>query len=123
MTVLLDTHVLLWALAEPEKLNEQRRAILEDGSNACFVSSVSAAEIAIKASIGKLEFHGDLLEMVNDTGFEWIDFTAVEAVMLRELPFHHRDPFDRMLVCQALHRDIPIMTLDANISRYSCKIV
>ena len=123
MILLLDTHVLLWAFGDPDRLSDTRRQLLEDRSNTVYVSSVNAAEIAIKASIGKLTLEGDLLSLVDDTGFEWIDFTAREALLLRSLPFHHRDPFDRMLVCQALHRGLPLMTDDPKIAPYGCDVV
>ncbi|MFW5689177.1 MAG: type II toxin-antitoxin system VapC family toxin [Spirochaetota bacterium] len=123
MTVLLDTHVLLWALADPERLSDSRRRILEDRSNTVLVSAVNAAEIAIKASIGKLTFDDDLLALVDETGFEWIGLTAEEAMMLRTLPPHHRDPFDRMLVCQALSREVPLVTDDPKIEAYGCRVV
>lgn len=123
MRILLDTHVLLWALGAPDLLTDARRQLVEDASNTLYVSAVNAAEIAIKASIGKLSIDGDLLSMVEETGFEWIDFTAPEAVLLQSLPFHHRDPFDRMLVCQALHRRVPLMTDDPKIAPYGCDVV
>ena len=123
MTVLLDTHILLWALAEPDRLDDARRQLVEDRSNTVYVSSVNAAEIAIKVSIGKLTLDGELLSLVDEAGFNWIDFTAGEAMLLRSPPFHHRDPFDRMLVCQALFRGIPLMTDDPNIAPYGCDVV
>lgn len=123
MKLILDTHVLLLALSEPERLDRGRRQLIEDRSNAIYVSSVSAAEIAIKSSIGKLAFAGDLLALVEETGFEWIDLSAAEAARLQTLPFHHRDPFNRMLICQALERDLPIMTGDAMFERYGCGVV
>lgn len=123
MKLILDTHVLLWALAEPERMADSRRQLIEDGSNTVYVSSVNAVEIAIKASIDKLTFKGDLLAMTEEAGFEWIDLTAAEAVLLQSLPFHHRDPFDRMLVCQSLHRRLPIATDDPMFRRYGCEVV
>ena len=123
MKLILDTHVLLWALAEPERLDDTRRQLIEDGSNTVYASSVNAAEIAIKASIGKLTFEGDLLALVEEAGFEWIDLCAAEAMRLQALPFHHRDPFDRMLVCQSLHRKLPIATNDAVFEPYGCEVV
>lgn len=123
MKLILDTHVLLWALAEPERLEVSRRRLIEDGSNTIYASSVNAAEIAIKTSIGKLTLKGHLLALVEEAGFEWIDFTAAEAVLLQSLPFHHRDPFDRMLVCQSLHRRLPIATDDPMFAPYGCEVV
>ncbi|TVQ26461.1 MAG: type II toxin-antitoxin system VapC family toxin [Spirochaetaceae bacterium] len=123
MTFLLDTSILLWALAEPDRLDDARRQLVEDRSNTVYVSSVNAAEIAIKVSIGKLTLDGELLSLADEAGFDWIDFTPGEAMLLRSLPFHHRDPFDRMLVCQSLFRGIPLMTDDTNIAPYGCNVV
>lgn len=123
MAVLLDTHILLWALAEPDRLTDSRRRLIEDRSNTVYASSVNAAEVAIKTSIGRLTVEGDLISLVEEAGVEWIDFTPQEAMRLQSLPFHHRDPFDRMLVCQALERRMPLMTDDPKISDYGCEIV
>jgi PIN domain nuclease of toxin-antitoxin system len=123
VTILLDTHILLWALADPGQLSDSRRQLIEDRSNTVYASAVNASEIAIKASIGKLTMEGDLISLVEEVGVEWIDFTPAEALRLQSLPFHHRDPFDRMLVCQALELGIPIMTNDPKIPAYGCKVV
>lgn len=120
MTILLDTHILLWALADPEQLGDERRDLIEDPTNSVLVSAVSVAEVAIKASVGKLGFDGNLVALAEEAGFEWISFSPSEAMRLQALPFRNRDPFDRMLVCQALEREIPIVTDDQKIPQYDC---
>ena len=123
MTFLIDTHILLWSLHEPEKLTLERRQQIEDRSNTVYVSSVSIAEIAIKCSLGRLTVDADLLSAVQDGGFEWLDFTAAEAIMLRDLPYHHRDPFDRMLVAQSLTNDVPLMSDEGKLEPYGCRLM
>ena len=123
MTFLLDTHILLWSLHEPDKLTADRAQQIEDRSNRVYVSSVSIAEIAINCSTGRLKVDGDLLAAVQESGFEWLDFTAAEAVLLKDLPFHHKDPFDRMLVAQSLARDLPLMSDDENLRPYGCRLI
>ena len=123
MKFILDTHILLQSLNEPERLGPERTRELKDRSNTAYVSSVSIAEIAIKCSLGKLAVEGDLLSAVEDCGFEWLEFTPQEAIVLKDLPFHHRDPFDRMLVAQSLTRDLPLMTDDQKLGHYGCGMI
>ncbi len=123
MNLLLDTHILLHALTEPERLSRKRRESIENPANAVFVSAVSIAEIAIKVSIGKLSVDVDLLPAVEEAGFEWLDFSPREAHQLAELPLHHRDPFDRMLIVQSQINDLMLVTDDSLIADYDCRIL
>jgi len=123
MKLLLDTHILLHALTEPERLARARSDAIENPANAVFVSAVSIAEIAIKVSIGKLQVDVDLLSAVEDAGFEWLDFGPREAMRLAELPLHHRDPFDRMLVVQSQAYDLALVTDDGKLADYDCRIL
>ena len=123
MKLLLDTHILLYALTEPERLVRKRSESIENPANAVFVSAVSIAEIAIKASIGKLRVDIDLLAAVDEAGFEWLDFSPQEAMQLAELPLHHRDPFDRMLVVQSKVNNLTLVTDDSKLADYDCRIL
>lgn len=123
MKLLLDTHILLHALTEPERLSRKRRESIENPANAVFVSAVSIAEIAIKVSIGKLSVDVDLLPAVEEAGFEWLDFSPREAHRLAELPLHHRDPFDRMLIVQSQLNHLMLVTDDSLIADYDCRIL
>ena len=123
MRLLLDTHILLHALTEPERLARKRSESIESPANAVFVSAVSLAEIAIKVSIGKLHIDVDLLSAVEEAGFEWLDFSPREALQLAELPLHHRDPFDRMLVVQSQANDLALVTDDSKLADYDCRIL
>jgi PIN domain nuclease of toxin-antitoxin system len=123
MKLLLDTHIFLWALSEPNRLTQKQVIAMEDPTNTVYVSSISITEIAIKASLGKLELVFDPLDAAEKSGFEMLDFSAKDALLLKDLPFHHRDPFDRMLITQAISRKLIIATQDSIIDRYDCQIL
>ena len=94
---------------------------MEDPTNTVYVSSISITEIAIKASLGKLDLVFDPLDAAERSGFEMLDFSAKDALILKDLPFHHRDPFDRMLITQAISRKLMIATQDSIIDQYDCQ--
>jgi len=121
--ILIDTHIFLWALSEPGRLSEKRRYELETPSNLILVSAVSIAELMIKASVGRIKVEFDALEMIGKTGFEELPFRCEEAALLKDLPFHHRDPFDRMLIAQAMAKRVPIMTDDEKFRYYDCRLM
>ena len=123
MKLLLDTHAFLWALSEPNRLSKKQIAAMEDPTNKVYVSSISITEIAIKASLGKLELVFDPLDAAEKSGFAMLDFSAKDALIPKDLPFHHRDPFDRMLITQAISRKLMIATQDSIIERYDCQIL
>ncbi len=123
MRIIVDTHIFLWGLSEPHKIDPRRRCELESPANIAYVSAVSITEIMIKASIGKLVVDFDPVQAALDAGFEMLDFSGHEALLLKELPFHHRDPFDRMLIAQSLASRIPIMTDDQKFGLYDCRLV
>lgn len=120
---MIDTHIFLWALSAPEKIADTNREELELLTNTIYVSAVVIAEIMIKASIGKLQIDIDPVEMALASGFEMLDFSGREALLLRSLPFHHKDPFDRMLIAQSLVNKIPIMTDDHTFRSYDCTVI
>ena len=123
MKLLLDTHIYLWALSEPNQLSPKQVTAMEDPTNTVYVSSISITEIAIKASLGKLELVFDPLDAAEKSGFEMLNFSAKDALILTDLPFHHRDPFDRMLITQAISHKLIIATQDSIIDRYDCQIL
>ena len=121
MKLLLDTHIFLWALSEPNRLSPKQVIAMEDPTNTVYVSSISITEIAIKSSLGKLELVFHPLDAAEKSGFEMLDFSAKDALILKDLPFHHRDPFDRMLITQAISRKLMIATQDSIIDQYDCQ--
>jgi PIN domain nuclease of toxin-antitoxin system len=118
MRLLLDTHVLLWWLANNPRLSAYARAVIADSDNQVFVSAVSAWEIEIKRAIGKLEAPEDLLGAIAANDFERLDIKIEHSLWLRELPLHHNDPFDRMLIAQALYEDLTLLSGDKKIALY-----
>lgn len=106
MNLLLDTHVVIWALAEPDRMSAAARRALGDPENEVVVSAVTALEIAVKQSLGKITLPGPaeswLEPAVREVGFGVIPVSFEDALRVRALPWHHRDPFDRLLVAQAL---------------------
>lgn len=118
MRYLLDTHVLLWWLTEPEKIHLKARSIIQDKSNDVFVSSASFWEIAIKNSIGRITMPHNLLEVVAIEGFKILPIMPDECIGVTDLPLLHADPFDRLLVAQAKLHDFVIITRDAKIAEY-----
>jgi PIN domain nuclease of toxin-antitoxin system len=123
MKFIIDTHIFLWSLAAPARISSPKLKELETPTNRVYVSSITIAEIMIKASIGKLDIEFDPQELALQSGFELLDFTSQAALLLKNLPFHHKDPFDRMLICQSLFHEYPLMTDDKKIVQYDCAIL
>ena len=123
MKIIIDTHIYLWALAKPNKIATEKRRELESLANTIYVSSITIAELMIKASLGKLTIDFDPLVLTEEMGFVPLDFSAADAVLLKTLPFHHRDPFDRMLIAQAIAQKFSIMSDDRKFERYECRLV
>jgi PIN domain nuclease of toxin-antitoxin system len=125
--LLLDTHVLLWAALEPERIAPDCRAAIEDAANEVWVSAVSAWEIAIKQSLGKLELARPaehwLPDVLQKTGFESLSVDVPAALRVRALPWHHRDPFDRLIVAQALEAGLVLATRAAHLNAYGVTIL
>jgi len=123
MNIIIDTHIFLWSLSEPDKIDAAKRAELETRSNTIYVSSISMVEIMIKSSMGKLPINFDPADMAEQCGFELLDFSARDALPLKVLPFHHKDPFDRMLIAQSMARNYAIMTQDTKFHLYACRLI
>lgn len=122
MRLLLDTHVLLWALGEPERLPAAAADRLEADATAVLFSAVSVWEIAIKASLRRADFAADPADVAQEaraTGFVELPVHASAAARVADLPWHHRDPFDRLLVAQALDEPAQLLTADQALAPYS----
>ena len=120
--VLLDTHVLIWALGEPERLDAAVRDMLADPAVKVWFSAVSIWEIAIKAALGRADFvarPGSIIRMAQDTGFTELPLDARTAARVADLPMHHGDPFDRLLVAQAIVENARFITADRKLAAYS----
>ena len=122
MKILIDTHILLWAFAESAKLDEKQRSALETMTNTIYVSSVSLAELMIKASLGKLVIDFDAVELCRESGFEILDLKGQDVLPLKDMPFHHKDPFDRLIIAQSIVNNYPVMTNDPKFRLYGCTL-
>ncbi len=121
MKVLLDTHLLLWAAGAPEKLPDAARKIIEDPGVELWFSAASLWEIAIKRGLGRADFRVDprlLRRGLAENGYVELAVTGAHAVAVDLLPPLHRDPFDRMLVAQAIAESITLLTGDALVAQY-----
>ena len=122
MRLLLDTHILLWALDTPARLDDGTRALLEDPANEVLFSAASIWEIAIKARLGRADFPvrpDQIAQAARDTGFTELPVRADAAARVADLPLHHRDPFDRLLVAQAMVEPMRLYTADPLLPPYS----
>jgi PIN domain nuclease of toxin-antitoxin system len=118
LKILLDTHLVLWWLANNPSLSEQARLLIGDPENTLFVSAVSLWEIWLKASLGKLRLPPDFDARLAAESFESLPLTAAQAHQVASLPWHHRDPFDRMLIAQAKLEGLVFLTADDVASLY-----
>ncbi len=127
MRVLLDTHAWLWMLTEPERFSPAVGALLEDLSNELLLSAASSWEIAIKYGLGKLDLPEPPARYVpsrlHSSGVRPLAVEHSHALTVCELPPHHRDPFDRLLVSQALAEKVPILTADAQFDPYDIEVI
>lgn len=118
MRILLDTHLILWWLGNSASLPAEARAQISDPENTVFLSAVSLWEIWLKESLGKLRLPADFEAKLEKESFENLPLTGAHARHVALLPWHHRDPFDRLLVAQAQAENLVFLTADANAARY-----
>jgi PIN domain nuclease of toxin-antitoxin system len=123
MKLLLDTHILIWWLTQDQKLSQTEIDIITDSDNIIFVSAATAWEIAVKKMIGKLEAPDDLPAALAANNFFELPITIEHSQKLYQLPLHHQDPFDRIMVAQALAEDLIFMTRDAKIMCYEIRTI
>jgi PIN domain nuclease of toxin-antitoxin system len=123
MNLFLDTHVLLWWLDDNSRLSKQAKNYIADVDNIIFVSAVVIWEIRIKEALGKLEIAPDFFNIVKQQGFEILSITAQHANKVGDIPMHHRDPFDRMLIAQAIEESLTIVTHDRAFKAYEIPLI
>jgi PIN domain nuclease of toxin-antitoxin system len=122
VVVLLDTHILLWALDAPQRLPQDVVAQIESPETTVYFSAASIWEIAIKTALGKIDFHyspEDITQAAKETGFVELPVSAAHGAKVAHLPLHHRDPFDRLLIAQALLMPAQLLTADSALVSYS----
>ena len=122
MKLLLDTSIVVWVLADHPSLKMKTRNTISN-AELCYVSSISIAEIEIKKSIGKLEIADDYVKNILESGFEPLQYNFGDAGLLGGLPFHHNDPFDRMLITQAISNKVTLLTSDQVLKRYNLSVI
>jgi PIN domain nuclease of toxin-antitoxin system len=123
MNYLLDTYTFIWAISEKDSLSNTARKILDNPDNIIFVSSITFWEISLKSSLGKLNIQGispnELPRISTQTGFQLLPLSPEEGATYHNLVLtNHKDPFDRMLIWQAICRDFPLITKDKNMNQY-----
>jgi len=123
LKLLLDVNAFIWAYARPTELSPAARRALGDVANDRFVSIASLWEIAIKMSIGKLDFVENLAQALDDIAAASLPITLEHVARVRSMPFHHRDPFDRMMIAQAIEEDLTIVTRDRRVSAYGVPVL
>jgi PIN domain nuclease of toxin-antitoxin system len=123
MRLLLDSHVLLWSLADSPKLTANLRREIIDPNNEVLVSAASVWEIAIKKRLGKLVVPDNLLETIEASGFKPLPINFVHAMTASNLPRHHDDPFDRMLIAQAQSEGLVLATRDHRFDAYAVELI
>jgi PIN domain nuclease of toxin-antitoxin system len=127
LSILIDTPVFLWAAGIEGRLSDGARTLLEDTDQPVFLSAVSAWEIAVKWSKGRLTLPASPFEVINRVvlaaGISQLSISVRDACEVAELPFHHKDPFDRLLVAQARTNGLKLMTADPILERYDVDVI
>ncbi len=126
MKYLLDTHLLLWAAGQPERLSTDARSMLENTANQLLFSAASLWEVSIKNGLGRNDFSVNprlLRRGLLDNGYLELPITSEHTVSLDNLPLIHKDPFDRLLIVQAMVEGITLLTSDALVARYAGSII
>ncbi|MGI4871039.1 MAG: type II toxin-antitoxin system VapC family toxin [Janthinobacterium lividum] len=125
MDLLLDTHTLIWFFNGDPLLSSAARRVIEDSTSTCWVSITSLWELSIKTSIGKLALRGELAEVegfIAATGMQLLPISFRSLLHLQILPFHHRDPFDRLLIAQAVTENLTLVSRDAIFPQYDVSV-
>jgi PIN domain nuclease of toxin-antitoxin system len=126
MKLLLDTHVLLWFHAADKRLSQQTLSLVTSKENECWYSIVSLWEIAIKHGLGKLKLADDLpgtFKAMDASNLNRLSLTSAHVLDVADLPLHHRDPFDRMLIAQAKHEGMHLLTVDPHFAAYGVPVI
>jgi PIN domain nuclease of toxin-antitoxin system len=123
MRLLLDTHVFYWSFYERKRLSKKTLELIA-GAEAIYVSSASIWEIAIKVRLGKMNADPEeMLAYIGESGFEELPIFSRHAVLVAQLPLYHSDPFDRLLIAQAISEPLRLVTSDAQLQQYSELII
>ena len=126
MKLLVDTHAVIWFINNSNQLPKGAKQIIANAGNRCYVSIATFWEIAIKTSLGRLDLKADLskiFQIIDDSGFEILPITIPHILTNSNLPFHHQDPFDRIIISQAIVEDLTVISKDNQFAKYDIKVV
>jgi PIN domain nuclease of toxin-antitoxin system len=126
MDLLIDTHAVIWFITEDSKLPLKTKRVIEDSKNNCFVSIATYWEIAIKYSLDRLNLGTDLdniFKVIEKTGFELLPVTTNQILINAGLPHHHNDPFDRIIIAQAIYENLKIVSKDGQFENYEVSLI
>lgn len=126
MDILIDTHAVIWFITEDKKLPLKTKQIIENIENNCFVSIATYWEIAIKHSLGRLDLNSDLeriFQIIEETEFEILPITINRILKNAKLEYHHHDPFDRIIIAQAIYENLSIITKDEQFKNYEVPLI
>ena len=118
MNIIVDTHIFLWLLNDPSKIDDSYFGHIEDTNKSIYLSSMSMVELIIKSSIGKLTIDFDIEQAANAMDISIIPFDSNDALQLSNLPLHHKDPFDRMIAAQAISKKYALISDDSKFKQY-----
>ena len=126
MNLLIDTHAVIWFITEDDQLPDHAKALIEEANNTCFVSIASLWEMAIKYSLGKLDLKADLkriFELIDQSGLTILPITPAHILTNSVLDFHHRDPFDRLMIAQAKSEGLTLISKDKEFYNYNINLI
>jgi PIN domain nuclease of toxin-antitoxin system len=127
MKVLLDTHAFLWLITDEDRLSENARQTFLNTENSLFFSAASLWEICIKKSLGKISLMDGWFQTIQKeiqiNTIQWLPIEMTHCAEVTELPFHHRDPFDRMLIAQAIVEEMKLLSRDSRLSDYAIELI
>lgn len=122
MDLLLDTHVFMWWMMNDKKLSQHAKNLINNADNTCYVSTISAWEMTIKVAIGKLNLAKPAAELFKEqmqlNGFKQLDIALSHIEIVANLPMHHRDPFDRLLIAQTQAEKLTLISADTTLGQY-----
>ncbi len=127
MKILLDTHAFIWLDSQPEKLSKKAIEVCQDTSNELYLSMASLWEMQIKAQLGKLELNISLEEMLalqqQENDLKVLNFSLAHIYQLQSLPFHHNDPFDRIIIAQSILENMTLISVDEKLNAYNIAVL
>lgn len=126
MNFLIDTHAVIWFITNDDNLPQKTKALIEDTDNKCMVSIASLWEIGIKHSLGRLDLKSNLVkifQIIEQSGFGALPITPEHILENTGLDFHHRDPFDRIIIAQAISENMAVITKDEQFKHYPVKVI